>query len=121
MHLARAVAGPEIFIQHNAALGLDDLVAHPLPPRDVLSDARVGWRANDRPSLLHEVPDLLGRLLAEDPAGVAERVDPRQGAVEAHRVLEVGEAKGVEAPRVLRGVTGGFAFVDGTGASCAHG
>ena len=77
MHLARAAAGPEILIQHDADFGLNDIVAHPLPARDVLIDARIGWRTFDRPSLLHEVPDLLGRPLAEDAAGVAERVDRR--------------------------------------------
>ena len=48
------------FIQHDAALGLDDLVAYPLPPREFLSDARIGWFVYDRPSMPHEVPDLHG-------------------------------------------------------------
>ena len=41
VHLPHAPAGPEILVQHDGALGLDYLVAHPLPPRDVLCDARV--------------------------------------------------------------------------------
>ena len=48
------------FIQHDAALGLDDLFAYPLPPRELLSDARIGWFVYDRPSMPHEVPDLHG-------------------------------------------------------------
>jgi hypothetical protein len=68
VHLPRTAAGPEVLVGDDSALGLDDLVAHPLPPRDVLRDARVCWDAHDRPGLLDEVPHLLGRPLAEDPA-----------------------------------------------------
>ena len=77
MHLPRAAAGPEVLVRDDAALGLDDLVAHPLPPRNVLRDARVGGDAHDRPGLFHEVPHLLGRPLAEDPTGVAVGAVPR--------------------------------------------
>jgi len=101
MHLPRAAAGPEVLVRDDAALVLDDLVAHPLPPRDVLRDARVGGDAHGRSGLLHEVPHLLGRPLAEDPAVVAVGIVPRQHAVEAHGVHEVREAERVEAPGFL--------------------
>jgi hypothetical protein len=48
VHLPRAAAGPEVFVRDDTALGLDDLVAHPLPARDVLRDARS--RVRQRPS-----------------------------------------------------------------------
>jgi hypothetical protein len=32
VHLSRAAAGPEVFVRGDTALGLDDLIAHPLPP-----------------------------------------------------------------------------------------
>ena len=64
VHLPCAAAGPEILVRNDRALGLDDLFAHPLPPRDVLRNARVGRDAHDRPGLLHEVPHLLVRPLA---------------------------------------------------------
>ena len=51
VHFSRAPAGPEILVQCDGALGLDYLVAHPLQPRNVLRDARVWRRLNDRSGL----------------------------------------------------------------------
>jgi hypothetical protein len=64
VYLSRAAAVAEVLVRDDTALGLDDLVAHPPPPQDVLRDARVGGDANDRPGPLHVAPHLLGRLLA---------------------------------------------------------
>ena len=76
-----------------ALLRLEDLAGVGLA-----DDARIGGGAHDCPSLLHEVPYLLGRSLAEDPARVAIGALPRQRSVEAHGVLKVREAERAEAP-----------------------
>jgi hypothetical protein len=63
---------------------------------------RASEGARGRPGLLHEVPHLLGRPLAEDPTGVAVGAVLRERAVESHGVLEVRETERAEAPGVLR-------------------
>ena len=76
---------------------------------------------HDRPGLLHELPHLLGRPLAEDPARVAVGAMPCQRVVEAHGVIEVREAERVEAPDVPGRVAEDHVVINRAGARGAHG
>ena len=120
VHSTCTAARSEVLVGHDTSVRFDDLVDHALPPRDVLGYSVVGRRANDRPRLLHEVPHLLWRALVEDPPWVAVRVNPRQGAVEAHGVLEISESVRVKTTGVLWAVARGSVFVQSASTRRTH-